>query len=73
MFRSKSRFKTESSVHRFRSVLVENRIFQITFHTIEKRLKLKCSIDQILAMKPGFVSFDLLGVAIRSLTCLRAC
>ena len=49
-------------------IVVELKIvfFQITSLSIEKLLKLKCSPDQILAMKSEFVSFDLLQVAIRS-------
>ena len=39
--------------------------FQITPLSI-KLLKLKCSADQILTMKPDFVSLDHLRVAIRS-------
>ena len=47
--------------------LVENQFFfQITSLSVEKCLKLKCSADQILAMKSEFVSFDLLRVDIVS-------
>ena len=45
--------------------------FQITSLLIEKRLKLKCSADQILTMKTDFVSFDHLWVAIRSFLNIR--
>ena len=56
--------------------LGETRIFQITSLLIEQRLKLKCSADQIFAIKSEFISFDLLQISIRSfsnnrLTCLR--
>ena len=43
-------------------LLVENRICaQITSILIEKRLKLKCSADQILTIKLEFASFDSCG------------
>ena len=58
-----------TTVYAFRTVLVENRIFfQIKSLSIEYRLKLKCSADQIIALKSELVSFDLLQVAIRSLS-----
>ena len=61
--KSKSeKVKSECSVHPFRTAL----FFQMPSHSIEKRLKLKCSAGQILAMKSDFVSLHLLWVAIRS-------
>ena len=72
MFRSKSKkvkngLKLNVMFTLFIQFLVENRIFfQITSLSIELRLKLKCSEDQILTIKSDVVSSDHLRVAIRS-------
>ena len=71
MFRSKSKtvknsLKLNVMFTFFVQFLVENRIFQIASLSIEERLKLKCSADQILTMKSVFVSFNFLRIAIRS-------
>ena len=72
MFRSKNKkvkngLKLNVMFTLFMQVLVKNRIFfQITSLSIELRLKLKCSEDQILTIKSDFVSSDHLQVAIKS-------
>ena len=71
MFRSKSKkvkngLKLNVMFTVFVQFLVENRILPITSLSIELRLKLKCSADQIITMTLDFVSFDPLQVAIMS-------
>ena len=69
MFRSKSKkVKNGLKLNVLFTFFAQLKIvfFQITFLSIEHRLKLKYSADQILTMKSDFVSVDQLRVAIRS-------
>ena len=71
MFRSKSKkvkngLKLNVIFTLFVQFLVEMVFFKITSLSIELRLKLKCSADQILTMNSDVVSFDHFRVAIRS-------